>query len=552
MLTFQLENGFIAVKKIMIARPSIIRLGNKVYLITLLAFCFSTGWAIYYINHKSNDLYKQAENSIVMMQKKSHAISEMAQVMQSRSITLLKMLNELDAFVLDALYQDLFHDAANFNQHLDELRNTDLSQQQVAILDELISLAIHNSALQIEVANQLIDEKTASATTTLFDAAIPNQIPMTALIRNFVASVQEGNSSILTELQTTLDKNQKINIFLTTVFSLSAVLFLYFLLSRFKQGERSLAQRKVANDKIIDSASDSIIMVNDEGLITLYNHAASKLFGYTSAEVTNKPIDLLIPINFKQLVSSLIETNGSHQEHYARHKNKQLTPIQIAITDTGINGSNRYSLIIRDISLNKKNERQIVKKSLEIESARAKYKQLSETDALTLIANRRAYDHRLADEVNSAKRSGQPLALLLFDIDMFKQYNDHYGHNLGDLTLKKVATTIADTLPRSTDFVARFGGEEFVVLLPATDIMGAYEVAERIRLKINSLGIAHAASSIESNVTISVGLAAMASEALDETELFKQADEALYVAKASGKNRAKVFKPKSDGQLKSV
>jgi len=171
---------------------------------------------------------------------------------------------------------------------------------------------------------------------------------------------------------------------------------------------------------------------------------------------------------------------------------------------------------------------------------------------LTLIANRRAYDHRLADEVNSANRSGQPLALLLFDIDMFKQYNDHYGHNLGDLTLKKVATTIADTLPRSTDFVARFGGEEFVVLLPATDIMGAYEVAERIRLKINSLGIAHAASSIESNVTISVGLAAMASEALDETELFKQADEALYVAKASGKNRAKVFKPKFDGQLKSV
>ncbi|MBQ0790841.1 MAG: GGDEF domain-containing protein [Cycloclasticus sp.] len=488
-----------------------------------------------------------------MMQQKSHAISEMAQVMQARSITLLKMLNEHDAFVLDDLHQDLFQYAASFNQHLDDLRNTDLTQQQSTTLDELLRLAILNANIQMEVANQLIDEKKASATKTLFDVAIPNQIPMNALIRDFVVSVEKESAAILAELQNKLDQNQPTSIFLTTLFGLSAVLFLYFLLSSFKQGEHMLAQRKIANDKIIDSASDAIIMVNDEGLITLYNRAAIKLFGYTSSEVTNKPIDLLIPIDFEQFVSPLIETHGSHHEYYARHKNKQLIPIQIAITDTGINGSNRYSLIIRDISLNKENERQIVKKSLEVESARVKYKQLSETDALTLIANRRAYDHRLADEINTAKRSGQPLALLLFDIDMFKQYNDHYGHNLGDLTLKKVATTIAETLPRSTDFVARFGGEEFVVLLPTTNVVGAYEVAERIRLKVNSLAIAHATSSIESNVTISVGLTAMSSDKLDGTELFKQADEALYVAKATGKNRTKVFKSSnSSGHLKSV
>ena len=536
----------------MITRLSTIKLGNKIYLITLLVFCFLTGWAIYYINHKSNDLYKQAEISIVNMQQKSHAISEMAQVLQSRSITLLKMLNERDAFVLDALYQDLFHDAASFQQHRDALRRAGLAQQQSDILDELLNLTARNSAIQMDIADQLIGEKTASATKALFDIAIPNQIPMGVIIRRFVVSVEKENAAILVELQSKLDENQQLSIALSTVFSLSAVLFLYFLLSRFKRGELILAQRKVANDKIIDSASDAIIMVNDDGLITLYNHAAKKLFGYDPPEVINKPITVLLSTDFDQLVSTLNDNSDSYYEHYAHHKNKQHIPIQIAITDTGINGSNRYSLIIRDITLSKENERQIVKKSLEIESSRAKYKQLSETDALTLIANRRAYDHRLADEVNSAKRSEQPLALLLFDIDMFKQYNDLYGHNLGDLTLKKVAMTIAETLPRSTDFVARFGGEEFVVLLPATDEVGAYEVAERIRLKISSLEIAHAASSIENVITVCVGLTSMPADKLNETELFKQADEALYVAKASGKNRAITFKSKSNGHLKSI
>lgn len=270
----------------MIARPSIIKLGNKVYLITLLTFCFLTGWAIYYINHKSNDLYKQAESSIIVMQQKSHSISEMAQVIQSRSITLLKMLNEDDAFVLDALYQSLFHDAANFNQHLDDLRNTDLTPQQYATLDELLSLTAHNASVQMEVANQLVDRKTYAVTRALFDTALPNQIPINALIRNFVVSLEKESATILAELQTQLDENQQISIFITTLFGLSAMLFLYFLLSRFKRGEQILAHRKIANDKIIDSATDAIIMVNDEGLITLYNHAATKLFGYIPSEVT--------------------------------------------------------------------------------------------------------------------------------------------------------------------------------------------------------------------------------------------------------------------------
>jgi len=138
-------------------------------------------------------------------------------------------------------------------------------------------------------------------------------------------------------------------------------------------------------------------------------------------------------------------------------------------------------------------------------------------------------------------RQATPLSLIMSDIDYFKLYNDEYGHLAGDDCLKKVATTINDTLKRPGDFAARYGGEEFVVVLPDTEINGGIEIAEAIHSNVGALGIKHTASSISDRVTISLGVAGALPEKDSEPNgLISAADKALYRAKREGRNRLEV------------
>ncbi len=180
----------------------------------------------------------------------------------------------------------------------------------------------------------------------------------------------------------------------------------------------------------------------------------------------------------------------------------------------------------------------------ELEIANKMLKELSEIDSLTKIANRRSYKNRLAYEIASAKRNENSLAQLMIDIDYFKAYNDRYGHDSGDMTLSRVAEAIDNSLPRRTDFSARFGGEEFVVLLPDTQEKNAYNIAERIRLNIKALGINHEGSEVTGIVTLSIGIASLSGKSLNKNDLLKNADAALYQAKHSGRNCCKIFTPK--------
>lgn len=177
----------------------------------------------------------------------------------------------------------------------------------------------------------------------------------------------------------------------------------------------------------------------------------------------------------------------------------------------------------------------------ELTKANENLKYLSEIDPLTTIFNRRVYEHQLAQEIASANRTEKPLSLMMIDIDFFKDYNDHYGHDAGDIALKLIAQSIKETSLRKTDFVARFGGEEFVVLMPATNIKGAYVLAENIRTNIKALSIKHEFSNVTNIITVSIGISSLTGKSLTEEKLFKQADLALYEAKEAGRNQCKVI-----------
>lgn len=168
--------------------------------------------------------------------------------------------------------------------------------------------------------------------------------------------------------------------------------------------------------------------------------------------------------------------------------------------------------------------------------------QLAMLDGLTDIPNRRHFEDQLEREYRRARRDRLPLAVVMMDIDNFKGYNDNYGHGAGDQCLSAVARALAGVPERPRDIVARYGGEEFVALLPSTDQSGAIEVAEHLRRAVESLGIPHEYSEVGPVVTLSVGAALMNPRDQGErpespAQLLKRADEELYRAKRSGKNR---------------
>ncbi|HEX6962944.1 MAG TPA: GGDEF domain-containing protein [Lacipirellula sp.] len=158
------------------------------------------------------------------------------------------------------------------------------------------------------------------------------------------------------------------------------------------------------------------------------------------------------------------------------------------------------------------------------------------TDSLTGIANRKCFDMRLRELMAEANEEGKPLALLMVDIDHFKKFNDNFGHLIGDQVLKLVARTLTDCV-RGQDVAARFGGEEFAIILPNTNLDGAYVVAENIRANVAAKKITRKSTGDSlGHITLSLGIA-MFRPGESVAQLLKRADEGLYIAKGSGRNR---------------
>jgi diguanylate cyclase (GGDEF)-like protein len=186
----------------------------------------------------------------------------------------------------------------------------------------------------------------------------------------------------------------------------------------------------------------------------------------------------------------------------------------------------------------RKRESEIREANSNLSQLNQKLEQISNTDAITNIANRRHFDEALATEISRHSRQSNPLTLILCDIDYFKLYNDTHGHQQGDKCLRRVAGAISKASARGEDLVARYGGEEFAVILPNTDQQQALKIADKIRARVDDLALPHKRSAVSDHVTVSLGFASVVPDTgTTMSDLIEDADRALYRAKRDGRNR---------------
>jgi len=165
-------------------------------------------------------------------------------------------------------------------------------------------------------------------------------------------------------------------------------------------------------------------------------------------------------------------------------------------------------------------------------------KKLATFDSLTGVANRRYFDEYLNSQWDQLSQEKKPLSVILCDLDFFKRYNDTYGHLAGDLALRDVAQALGRAMRYPTDLVTRYGGEEFAIILPKTDVAEAILIAQNIQNQIKQLQIVHAGSLVDSYITCSLGISTVIpSEKMTSKQLVAMADQGLYQAKAQGRNQ---------------
>ena len=180
----------------------------------------------------------------------------------------------------------------------------------------------------------------------------------------------------------------------------------------------------------------------------------------------------------------------------------------------------------------------LVRELAALKEREAQAQRLADRDPLTGLYNRRYLQEMLDREIRRAIRSEQHLGILMLDLDHFKNFNDTYGHEAGDAVLRETASFLIRSI-RVEDFVCRYGGEEFVVVLPTADLRAAEARAERIRAKLRDLVVMHEGRSL-GVITVSVGVAALPDHGMSEKELLQAADAALYRAKRAGRDRVVV------------
>ena len=311
---------------------------------------------------------------------------------------------------------------------------------------------------------------------------------------------------------------------------------------------RDLTERKKIEARLrqlsraVEQSANPILITNADGSIEFVNPAFEQVTGYSREEVVGQNPRLLRsgltpPEIYRELWETIVRGEVWQGELLNRKKNGDLyweSAVISPVRDENGRVAN-FVAIQEDITARKETEARLSQYTKNLEELQGQLREQAIRDPLTGVFNRRYLMETLVREISRAERENYPISLVIMDLDHFKNINDTYGHLAGDAVLKGLAS-LFEKETRKGDVVCRYGGEEFVVLMPGIPVDKAAQRAEAWRALLEQNPIAHAGRPIP--VTVSMGVAvAEASTGLNSDQLLSQADQALYIAKASGRNR---------------
>ena len=303
---------------------------------------------------------------------------------------------------------------------------------------------------------------------------------------------------------------------------------------RSERAEDALAQSE-CHYRLIAQNSTDVIMRLDANLRRTYVSPSSEtLTGYQPQELLGgHPSEFIHSEDWPAVAGglALAATQGEAAPVSFRFMRKDGAEVWVESTGRRIEDGQGYVMALRDVTRRKESEAQL-------HSANNMLQRLVMQDGLTGIANRRCFNLTLQKELRRQARIDRPLSLLLIDVDHFKRFNDAYGHSAGDACLRAIAEAMAEQIKRPADLVARFGGEEFAIVLPDTDLAGAMALAERVRWAVRLLHVCHR-DNVDGVATVSIGVAVgwPRRHPLTAESLIERADAALYQAKDGGRDR---------------
>lgn len=284
--------------------------------------------------------------------------------------------------------------------------------------------------------------------------------------------------------------------------------------------------------EIVESCADAVVVINGDHTIRFVNRAAEAMFGRSRADFAGKPLDILIPMQLRARHTEHVEAfrQGDGRGRYMGARTESMFgvrasgeqfPVAISILRMQDSSGPCMAALIRDVTERRRLEEE--------------FRRLAGSDSLTGALNRRAFIARAEEERERAVRYGHPLAMAVIDIDHFKTINDTFGHAVGDEALKHFVQVVSPEL-RTMDVFGRWGGEEFILLLPHGDVEGATRTADRLRQKIGNSPLVGVCDRGPVRFTVSIGVAELGEDDSVHT-LIQRADQALYEAKSGGRNR---------------
>ncbi len=295
--------------------------------------------------------------------------------------------------------------------------------------------------------------------------------------------------------------------------------------------EQALEEARNRLAVITESAWDAILMLDGQGSIEYWNPAAIRIFGITAQEAVGGSISRILAEPFDQASHGFLppedgaEQTGSTLELSAIHRDGRRFPVELSFASFQQNGHWQTVIVLRDISQRKQMEQAL--------------EDMATHDALTWLLNRAQLEKRLQEEVGRAHRYRRGLSILFLDLDYFKTVNDRFGHQAGDSLLKGFADLLANEM-RQVDLIGRYGGEEFVVILPETTPDRALETAQRLRTRVAAHRFELEPGGRTLSITVSIGIGVIPDHGRTMDALIRAADKAMYQAKQAGRDRVRM------------